>query len=705
MVYRPNVEPNLAFVLIPFSDPFEEYYQNIIRPAAKAAGLATRKADEIYSTGPIIHDIWRQIWSAIVVIADVTGKNPNVNYELGICHTLGVPTVIITQSVDDVPFDYRHRRCILYDTHSSTWQRDLKRSITATLEQVLIGEDVGPELIWPYETSPLRGRQGAGLLVPANDARDLVVHGARLVRDAVSYSFGPNGAHVSAIVAHEQRRYYKKGVDIANNIRSLNPLEDPGVSQSRQVAMEMHTSVGDGSKTAIVLFYKMLELGTLALKRNHPRVDVLRGMERAVESVIAAIRSKAKGITGETVTQIARTAAGGNKAIGLLMTEAFRKAGKDGLIVVEQTNELEMSLDVQEGMQFDRGYIDAEFIRPGETEECVLHNAYILVYEYKISSMRDLVPLLEDVAKAGRPLLVIADDVEGEALATLVLNRKKGVLDCVAVRAPGYADRRKAVLQDIAMLTAAAPITVSSGRKLSGITLQDLGEARKVIVARQGTTIVGGKGEASAFDRVRSIREELSRTKVPYDVEKLRERLARLSGAVVIVRVGGNNFQEVSDNAYSVESAMHSVQKAIEEGAVPGGGLSLLHARTALDKLTFKRPGEKVGVRVVSDALEEPTRQLIVNSRANPEDILEKIRRAKDKAVGFNSETSEVQSLVSAGVLDPVATVTNSVRLAFSFARTLLETAAWDSTGPDFSPKQVDPAKSDTADQTEDTEV
>lgn len=690
MVYRPDVNPNLAFVLLPFSPPFDEYYENIIRPAAKLSGLTTLKADEIYSTGPIIHDIWTQIWTSTVVIADVTGKNPNVNYELGICHTLGVPTVIITQHIEDVPFDYRHRRCICYDTQSSTWQRDLKRSIAETLKQVLSGESIVPELTWPYDTSPLRSTEALGSLVPAHDARELVVNGARLVRDAVAYAFGPRGGHVSAIVAPEQRRYLKNGSDIANNVRSSNSLEESGIEQARHVAVEMRNSVGDGSKTAILLFYKMVAAGSLALRRNHPSVDLLRGMERAVEFAVSAIRANAKPITDETIFQIAETAAGGSTAMGSLITEAYKRVGKDGLITIEQTSEAETSLDVQEGMQFDRGYLDPEFVRPKEGQECVLHEPYIFVHEFKISSTRDILPLLEEVAKTARSLLIIADDVEGEALATLVLNRQKGILDCVAVKAPGYADRRKAVLQDIAMLTGASPITVSSGRRLSDTSLQDLGEARKVIITKQGTTIMGGKGEASAADRAKSIRQELSRTKVQFDVEKLRERLARLSGAVATVRLGGTNFQEISDRAYAVESAMHSVQIAIEEGFVTGGGLSFLRAKSALGKLSLKRPGERAGLNVVSDALEEPIRQLIVNSKATFADTLTRVKRSRDKAVGFDSDAGEVKNLISAGIIDPVETVAHSVRLAFSFARMLLETDAWESTGSRHPSKQAE---------------
>jgi chaperonin GroEL len=688
MVYRPNVDPNLAFVLMPFKSPFEDYYEDIIKPAAKAASLVTRKADEIYSTGPIIQDIWKQIWAAAVVIADVTGKNPNVNYELGICHTLGVPTVIITQSVDDVPFDYRHRRCIPYSTAGSTWQRDLKKKITATLKQVLAGEDLLPELGWPYDTSLIPAEQTSGQLIPARDARDAVVHGARIVREAVAYAFGPHGGRISANLGQDQQRYYKRGTDIASSIHSSETLESTGISESRQLAIDMRNTVGDGSKTAVLLFQQMLESGNAALKRNHPRNDVLRGMERAVEVVVSAIRSGSKQLAEDAVVQIARTASGGNSTVATIVVEAFRKAGRDGLIVVEHTDQLDTSLDVQEGMQFDRGYLDAAFVSPTEGQECTLHDAYILTYDFKISSMQDLLPLLEQIAEAKRTLLIIADDVEGEALATLVLNRQRGSLDCLAVKAPGYADRRNALLQDIAVLTGGRAITLSSGRRLSSVMLQDLGQAKKVIVTRQSTTILGGAGESRVAKHVEALREAISRSSVAFDIEKLRERLARLSGAIATIRVGGISSQEISDRVYAVESAMHSVQKAIEEGAVIGGGASLLHAKAALSQLSFKRPGEVAGVNIVADALEEPFRQLAINCGLDPADLLKRLKRSSKPGMGLNSDTGKLQDLNSAGVLDPVATTTHGIQLALSHARTLLETGAWDSTPHEPSKQQ-----------------
>ena len=682
MVHRPNIDPKLAFVLIPFRAPFDDYYEDIIRPAAKAAGLMTLKADEIYGTGPIIQDIWKRIWSATVVIADVTGKNPNVNYELGICHSLGVPTVIITQSMEDVPFDYRHRRCILYSTAGSVWQRGLKKSITATLKQVLAGEDLSPELRWPYDASPFRPAHGPTPLTPASEARDVVVRGAQLVRDAVAYAFGPRGGHVSAHAGQGRLHYYRKGTDIAGSIHSPEILESMGVRQATLLATEMRDHVGDGSKTAILLFQKMLDSGSAALRRNHPRADVIHGMERAVEAAVSAIRSGSKPIVGDAVMHVAKTAAGGDPIIAALVAEATRKAGRDGVVVIERSTQLESTLEFQEGMRFDRGRIDAPSISPAEPQEWVLDGAYVLVYGSRISSLRDLLPLLEQVAKVKRPLLIIAEDVEGEALATIVLNRQRGALDCIAVKAPGYGDRRFAVLQDIAVLTGGVAITLSTGRRLENVTLQDLGRARKVIVTKDSTTILGGAGESKLHDHVGGIRDALSRTSAPYDFEKLKERLANLSGAIASIRIGGISSQEIDGRAYAAESSMYSLQKAFEEGAVLGGGLGLLRAKAALSKLSFKRPGEVAGVNVIGDALEEPLRQLAIVSRLDPDGIAKRTARSNKLGTGLNSETGKLQDLGSLGILDPSATVTHAVQLAFSHAKVLLETEAWDSGGP-----------------------
>lgn len=682
MVYRPAVDPNLAFVLMPFKSPFDSYYDEIIRPAAKAAGLEVRKADEIYGTGPIIHDIWNQIWAASVVIADVTEKNPNVNYELGICHALGVPTVIITQDLADVPFDYQHRRCIKYDTKEVDWQRKLRKSISATLKKVISGEDISLELNWPYETSPSRKENKGGLLLPAADGRDIVIRGAQLVRDPIALAFGPRGSHISLSAGAHEQVYYRQGAKIAKAISSAQRLEQIGINHANALGSEMLQRVGDGSKTAILIFQKMLEAGNQALKRGHSHTDVLHGMARASEAIVAAIQVQSRPLKKNSVIQLARTAAGGNEQIAQIVVTAFSKVGRDGIVVIQHGNSRESILEVQEGMNFDRGYIDEAFLKPTEIRECVLEDSYVLISEPKISSMRDMLPILEQVAAAGRPLLVIAGDVEGEALATLVVNRKQGTLDCLAVKAPGYADSRRAILQDIAVLTAGSTITLSSGRTLAGLSISDLGRAKKIIVTKDETTILGGAGESNINKHIEVIREQLSRTASSFDAEKLRERMARLGGAVASIRIGGTSQQDVIDASYSAESAMYSMQTALEEGVVTGGGVSLFRARGALKRLDFKKPAEIAGVAAVADAVEEPVKQLLVGSRIDGGGVFRKLKRAKNAGTGFNAETGKLENLDAAGVIDPVATITHAVQLAYSHARPLLATAAWESTGP-----------------------
>jgi len=687
---------------MPFRPPFDSYYEEIIKPAAKSAGLEVLKADEIYGTGPIVHDIWNQIWAASVVIADVTGKNPNVNYELGICHSLNIPTVIITQEISDVPFDYQHRRCIKYNTTEVNWQSKLKKAITATLKKVIAGEDAFPELPWPYDTSPHRQENNTSSLVPAADARDMVVRGALIVRDPIALAFGPRGAHISLSAGAHGQVYYRQGVMIARSLSSPRRLEQIGIGHAIALADDMRRKVGDGTKTAILIFQKLLEVGSNALKSGHSHTEILRGMARATEVVVAAVRAQSKQVRKTSLTQVARTATAGNLQVAHLIVEAFSRVGRDGIVVIQKAGSRESVLELQEGMTFDRGIIDQGFFQPGEVNKCVLEDAYVLTCEHTLSSMRDVLPLLEEVANAKRPLLLIVGNIEGEALATLIVNRKRGTLDCVAVRAPGYADSRRAILQDIAALTRGTVITLASGQTLATVSLRELGAAKKIIVTKDETTILGGAGEASVGEYLEAIREQLSRTSNSFESDKLRERMARLSGSIAAVRIGGESEQDITDNVYSAESAMYSVQTAIEEGVVAGGGVSLFRAREALKKLDLRKPGEIAGILAMTEAVEEPLRQLMVNSGADSDAMLRKLTRSRTAGTGFNAETGKLEILDEVGVLDPVATVTHAVQLAYSHVRPLLATAAWESATlksdpsiTNFSEPQVEATESD----------
>jgi chaperonin GroEL len=409
-------------------------------------------------------------------------------------------------------------------------------------------------------------------------------------------------------------------------------------------------------------------------------------MARAIEVILASIRAQSKQAKKGSLAQVARTAAGGNSQVANLVVEAFSRVGRDGIVVIERNRSPQCVLELQEGMSLDRGIIDEGFFQPTEVGECTLEDAYVLACEQSVSSMLDILPLLEEIARAKRPLLLIAGNVEGEALATLIVNRKRGTLDCLAIKAPGYADRRRAILQDIAALTGGNAITLSSGQSLASVAIKDLGTAKKIIVGKSETTILGGAGEANISKHLDAIREELARTINEFDAEKLRERMARLSGAIASVRVGGDSEQDISDNVYAAESAMHSVQTAIEEGVVAGGGVSLFHSKEGIKRLGLKKPGEVAGVLALTEAIEQPLRQLLGNSGADTEGVLGKLKRSKNPRMGFNVETSKSETLDEAGVLDPVATITHAVQLAYSHARPLLATAAWDSTSVKTDP-------------------
>jgi chaperonin GroEL len=683
LVYRPAVDLDLCFVLLPLRSPFVGYFEKIIKPAAAEAGLVAVKADDIYGTRAVISDIWEHIWKARAVVAIVTGKNPNVNYELGICHSLGIPTVLISEKKEDVPFDYRHRRYIPYRTQEADWQQKLTEDITKTLKAVLSSPSAAEELPWPYDTFDLSVSGRIGRLVRSEDARAYVVQGAELVSMSLAPAFGPSGSRVSVTMQELGRQMaFGSGARIAQRIKSGDPLKAQGVDQMARLSQEVLGSVGDATKTAVFLSAEMLKAGDAALKAGHNAKDVLSGMQRAVETANAYIRTEARPVAGEQLKGIALSASGFDGAIAAAVVEAFKKAGKDGIVQVVDGAGGELRLDVQEGMYFDRGFLSPLFVTDPERQECVLENCYVLVYERQIGSMYDFLPLLEKVARSGRPLLVISLDVAGEALATLIVNKQRGTLSCVAVKAPGSGDQRAAILQDISVLTGAKAFLEETGRPLGEIELSDLGRTQKVVVSKDSTTLLGGAGRpGEVAERIKQLRMQLSATTGPYDVEKIRERLAKLGGAIAVLRAPGLTDEDLADSRYKLESALHSCHSAIENGYVIGGGVSYCRARALVEKLVATNDSQMAGIAAVSVALVSPLKRLLGNSQhPDFEAVLKEVLESSSGRIGFNAESRQVEDLGAAGVLDSAKALSDTLALAFAYAEGILKTAAWDTT-------------------------
>jgi chaperonin GroEL len=689
MVYRPKVDDKLCFVLMPFGHPFDSYYEKIIKPAALDAGLAALRSDEIRGRRAIVRDIWERIWAARVVVADVTRQNPNVNYELGLCDALGVPTMIIAGAIGDVPFDYKHRRCIIYDKEEAGWDDKLRSALTETIRFVLAETPGEDELEWPYDTRELEKEKSVGVLIASADFRRVVIQGANRVRDAIASAFGPHGAAVAISQAFGGTIESHRGAQIARGIKSSNPLEEKGIEQIRNAASSVYDTVGDFTKLVSILGSGFMTRGQdLIDKGFHPK-DVLRSFERAVLAASRYVFSIKKPAGGSDILSIGTTASGGDRRIGQLVNEAMKRAGKDGVITVETTALSETSLEVHEGMKFDRGYLSDYFVTNPERLECVLENCLILCYQGRIQSMRDLLPLLEQVAKCDKGLLIIADDVEGEALATLTVNKLRGTLRCAAVRAPGEGDRRKAIMEDIAILTGGKFLSAELGMPLTGLRLEDLGKAERVVVTQHDTTIVGGAGSSEALrERIRSIQLQISNAANSFDREKLQERLARVVGAVAVLRAGGVSETDVSRERYKLESAMCSTRAALEGGWIPGGGLALFCASQVLrnEKQAAGLDGE--ALLAVAAVLEEPIRQLIENAKESPTQVLAEIVKLDSSVFGFNSESCEVEDLVKAGVIDPVEPVDLCLRVALSHAGSVLQTGTWDISPPRAAPSR-----------------
>ena len=514
-------------------------------------------------------------------------------------------------------------------------------------------------------------------IVKGEEARQHILHGVNALADAVKITLGPKGRNVVLDKKFGPPTVTKDGVTVAKEVELKHPLENMGAQMVREVASKTSDVAGDGTTTATVLAQAIFREGIKSVAAGANPMALKRGVDRAIESAVAEIKRLSKNISGDMIAQVGTISANNDRTIGNIIAEAVKKVGKDGVITVEESKTMETALEVVEGMQFDRGYLSPYFVTDAERMECVLEDARILIHEKKISSMKDLLPLLEQIAKTGKPLLIISEDVEGEALATLVVNKLRGTLHAAAVKAPGFGDRRKAMLEDIAILTGGQLISEELGFKLEDVKIDQLGRAKKVTIDKDNTTIVEGAGKHSAIEgRVKQIRTQVEETTSDYDKEKLQERLAKLVGGVAVIKVGAATETEMKEKKARVEDAMHATRAAVEEGIVPGGGVALLRASRVLDKLKVDGEDEQIGVSIVRRALEEPTRQIAQNAGKEGAIIVEKVRESKDDDYGFNAETEEYQNLVKAGVIDPTKVTRLALQNAGSVASLMLTTEA-----------------------------
>ncbi len=513
-------------------------------------------------------------------------------------------------------------------------------------------------------------------IIYGEDARQAVLRGVNQLADAVKVTLGPKGRNVVLDKKFGSPTITKDGVTVAKEIDLKDATENMGAQMVREVASKTSDIAGDGTTTATVLAQAILREGSRNVVAGANPMDLKRGIELAVSAIIDELHKNAKPVTGNMIAQVGTISANSDATIGKIIAEAMEKVGKDGVITVEEAKTLETSLDVVEGMQFDRGYLSPYFVTDPERMEVSVENPLILIHEKKISSMKDLLPVLEQVARLGKPLVIIAEDVEGEALATLVVNKLRGTLQAAAVKAPGFGDRRKAMLEDIAILTGGRAITEDLGIKLENIKLEDLGRAKKVTIDKDNTTIVEGAGTQKDIEgRVKQIRTQVEETSSDYDREKLQERLAKLVGGVAVIKVGAATETEMKEKKARVEDAMHATKAAVEEGIVPGGGVALLRASKALEGLKGANHDQQVGIAIIKRAIEEPMRWIAQNAGHEGSIIVQKVKEMSYEE-GFNASTDTYENLVSAGVIDPAKVVRTALQNASSIASLLLTTEA-----------------------------
>jgi chaperonin GroEL len=513
-------------------------------------------------------------------------------------------------------------------------------------------------------------------IVYSENSRQAILRGVNQLADAVKVTLGPRGRNVVLEKKFGGPTITKDGVTVAKEIELRDPLENMGAQMVREVASKTSDTAGDGTTTATILAQAIFREGVKAVAAGANPMALKRGIEKAVEVIVEDVKKLSKPVSGEMIAQVGTISANGDTTIGNIIAEAMKKVGKDGVITVEESKTMSTELQTVDGMQFDRGYLSPYFISDPDRMECVLEDPYILIHEKKISNMKDLLPLLEQIARAGKPLLVIAEEVEGEALATLVVNKLRGTLNACSVKAPGFGDRRKAMLEDIGILTGGKAIMEETGIKLEGVRLEDLGRAKRVTVDKDNTTIVDGAGTPKNIEgRIKQLRAQIEETTSDYDREKLQERLAKLAGGVAVIKVGAATETEMKEKKARVEDALHATRAAVEEGIVPGGGVALLRAVKALEHL--KVPGdEQIGLDITRRSCEEPVRQIVGNAGYEGAIVIEKIRHHADPNYGFNAATGEYEDLVKSGVIDPTKVTRSALQNASSIAALMLTTEA-----------------------------
>jgi chaperonin GroEL len=514
----------------------------------------------------------------------------------------------------------------------------------------------------------------------SDDSRQAILRGVNQLADAVKVTLGPRGRNVVLEKKYGGPTITKDGVTVAKEIELKDPLENMGAQMVKEVASKTSDVAGDGTTTATILAQAIFREGVKAVTAGANPMAIQRGIHKAVDIIVEEIKKLSKPVSGDMIAQVGRISANSDSTIGDVIAEAMKKVGKDGVITVEESKTMTTELETVDGMQFDRGYLSPYFVSDPERMECVLEDPYILIHEKKIGSMKDILPLLEQIARVSKPLLIISEEVEGEALATLVVNKLRGTLNVCAVKAPGFGDRRKALLEDIAILTGGQAVFEETGVKLESVKLEDLGRAKRVTIDKESTTIIDGGGQPKNIEgRIKQIRTHVEDTTSDYDREKLQERLAKLAGGVAIIKVGASTETEMKEKKARVEDALHATRAAVEEGIVPGGGVALLRASAKLEKLKLEGD-EQFGVKIVRRACEEPLRQIVQNGGIEGAVVLDKIVINSDANFGFNAATGQYEDLVKAGVIDPTKVTRTALQNAASIASLMLTTEAMIST-------------------------